>query len=103
MQHEHHELLLRLRAVENDRWILRAASSGRSEAVNPHGEPSTQGVEIGETGFVTVAFGYADTLTWGGRAYLVGPLAMAGSVVFLTVCLLSAKRWRGGGVPGPSG
>src|SRR5262249_24885287 len=28
MQHVHHELLLRLRAVENGRWIVRAASSG---------------------------------------------------------------------------
>ena len=27
-QHEHHALLFRLRAVENDRWLLRAASSG---------------------------------------------------------------------------
>ena len=28
IQHEHHALLFRLRAVENDRWLLRAATSG---------------------------------------------------------------------------
>src|SRR5262249_32313148 len=47
MQHAHHELLLRLRALENDRWILRAASSGRSEAIDPHGSPSQEGVAVG--------------------------------------------------------
>ena len=29
VQHVHHELLVRLRAVENDRWILRATTSGQ--------------------------------------------------------------------------
>src|SRR5262249_5749889 len=45
IQHVHHELLLRLRAVENDRWILRPTSSGRTEAVDPHGMPSEEGIE----------------------------------------------------------
>lgn len=40
IQHDNHELVLRLRAVENDRWILRSASSGRSEVIDPHGRPS---------------------------------------------------------------
>jgi apolipoprotein N-acyltransferase len=79
LQHRHHELLLRLRAVENDRWILRSASSGRSEAVNPHGEPSVQGVEIGETGFAIVAFAHSDSFPWGGQAHVLGPIAAAAS------------------------
>ena len=35
MQHVHHALLFRLRAVENDRWIIRASSSGRGEGDRP--------------------------------------------------------------------
>jgi apolipoprotein N-acyltransferase len=87
MQHVHHELLLRLRALENDRWIVRTASSGRSEVINPHGEPSAQGIEIGETGFAVVDFGYSDSLPLGGQAYLFGPVAAAGSALFLMIYL----------------
>jgi apolipoprotein N-acyltransferase len=32
IQHQHHELLVRLRALENDRWILRATSGQRKVA-----------------------------------------------------------------------
>jgi apolipoprotein N-acyltransferase len=82
-QHVHHELLLRLRAVENDRWVLRAASSGRSEAIDPHGRPSAEGVEIGVPGYVTVAYGHRDDVTPGSQAAFLGPLAAALAVVFL--------------------
>ena len=71
----HHELLLRLRAVENDRWILRAASSGRSEAVDPHGVPSKECQEIGKTGSVLVAYGERSGVPWGGQACILGPIA----------------------------
>jgi apolipoprotein N-acyltransferase len=85
MQHVHHELLLRLRAVENDRWILRAASSGRTETVNPHGQPSEEGVEIGDTGVVLVHFASADRLAWGSRTAFLGPAAAVGCALFAGV------------------
>ena len=59
-QHEHHERLLRLRAVEKNRWIVRSASSGRSETIDPHGYPSQEGVEIGKTDFAIVSYGHCD-------------------------------------------
>jgi apolipoprotein N-acyltransferase len=91
-QHIHHELLLRLRAVETDRWILRAASSGRSEAIDPRGRPSQRAVEIGEPGAVTVEFAYSRSLPWGARASILGRIAAAGSA--LTLLVLAARRIR---------
>ena len=93
IQHGHHELLLRIRAVENDRWILRAASSGRSEAVNPHGVPSAAGVAIGEVGFVTVDFAHRTGRPLGSYAHILGPVAAGGSVLVLVT----------GGVAAPGG
>jgi apolipoprotein N-acyltransferase len=89
VQHVHHELLLRLRAIENDRWILRAASSGRTEAIDPHGHPSSEGVDIGGPGTAVVAFGHRDTQPLGSRMWLVGPAA-AGAVPLL----LLVHLWR---------
>jgi apolipoprotein N-acyltransferase len=92
VQHAHHELLMRLRAVENDRWLVRTASSGRSEAIDPHGYPSEAGVEIGETGLATVAYGHRHGVTLGGQAQILGPVAAAASGVAWVVLLL--LRWR---------
>ncbi len=91
-QHTHHELLLRLRAVESDRWIVRAASSGRSEAVNPHGVPSAEGVAIGEVGFVTVGFAHRTGRPLGSYAHVLGPGAAGGTV--LLVLLAGWRGWR---------
>jgi apolipoprotein N-acyltransferase len=102
MQHSHHELLLRLRAVENARWILRAASSGRSEAVNPHGEPSEQGVPVSQTGCVTVAFADVDEVPWGAHGYLLGPMAATGTLLFAAICVARSMRARWIRNPGPS-
>jgi apolipoprotein N-acyltransferase len=92
VEHEHHELLLRLRAIENDRWILRAASSGRSEAIDPHGNPSEECVDIGGPGSAVVAFGHRDTQPLGSRMWLVGPAAAGALVLFVLAHLL--RRWR---------
>jgi apolipoprotein N-acyltransferase len=75
VQHEHHALLFRLRAVENDRWLLRASSSGRTEVITPRGMPSAEGVEIGGPGHVVVPFAHRDTWALGGRLAFMGPLA----------------------------
>ena len=93
-QHRHHELLLRLRAVENDRWILRAASSGRSEVVDPHGVPSKAGIEIGETGSTKIAFGYHHGTTPGGQMYLLGPGAAIATAVLCVLRMVAYLRRR---------
>jgi apolipoprotein N-acyltransferase len=74
-QHDHHELLCRIRAVENDRWLLRAASSGRSEVIDPHGVPSAGGVEVGERGFVVLPYGHGATTPPGAWLAVLGPTA----------------------------
>jgi apolipoprotein N-acyltransferase len=77
VQHLNHELLVRLRAVENDRWVLRPTTSGQTEAIDPHGFPSTESLGFGETGAVAVPFGYRDTFSLGSFAYWLGPIAAA--------------------------
>jgi apolipoprotein N-acyltransferase len=96
MQHVHHELLARLRAVENDRWFLRCVSSGRSESINPHGEPSAEGIEIGKTGTLTVEFAHKKSISLGGQLYFLGPAAAAGTVFFVLVHGVGLiRKWRG--------
>jgi apolipoprotein N-acyltransferase len=82
-QHEHHELLFRLRALENDRWLLRAASSGRTEVISPRGWPSQEGIEVGAVGHIVLPFGHRDSFALGGRLSFLGPVAIAGTVLFV--------------------
>jgi apolipoprotein N-acyltransferase len=81
VQHLHHELLLRLRAVENDRWVLRPTTSGRTEAIDPHGVPSSAGLGIGEVGSVAVAYANHTGISVGSRLHLLGPGAAVVAVI----------------------
>jgi apolipoprotein N-acyltransferase len=92
IQHVHHELLLRLRAVENDRWIVRATSSGRSEAIDPHGVPSSEQLDIGATGRLTVPYAHRSGVSLGGQAHVLGPVA--GVLTVLVVVVDLRHRWR---------
>lgn len=85
IQHVHHELLTRLRAVENDRWLLRAVSSGRSEVIDPHGKPSEEGIAIGEKGLITLPFAHRTTWALGTYMYIIGPVCAVLGLVFLLV------------------
>jgi apolipoprotein N-acyltransferase len=96
IQHIHHELLARLRAVENGRWLLRCASSGRSEVINPRGQPSAEGIEIGQTGSVVVPFAHVTSIPLGGQLYFMGPAAAAGTVLFVVVAGVGQIRKRCG-------
>jgi apolipoprotein N-acyltransferase len=97
VQHEHHALLFRLRAVENDRWLLRAASSGRTEVISPRGQPSKEGIEIGAVGHIVLPFDYRDSWAPGGRLAFLGPAAAAGTVLFVLLRGLGRVRaWRRG-------
>ena len=82
-QHVQHELLCRLRAVENDRWLLRATTSGRSEVIDPHGVPSAGGVEVGERGYVVLPYGHRTTTPPGSWTAALGPAAAAATVAYL--------------------
>jgi apolipoprotein N-acyltransferase len=83
VQHEHHALLFRLRTLENDRWLVRAASSGRSEVISPHGVPSREGIEVGKVGHLVLPFAHRDTWALGGRLWFLGPVAACGVALFL--------------------
>jgi apolipoprotein N-acyltransferase len=98
-QHEHHALLFRLRAMENDRWLLRTSSSGRTEAISPRGVPSAEGVEVGAVGQVVLPFAHRDTWALGGRLAFLGPAAAAGTALFLVVRGLGLIRRRGHAAP----
>ena len=94
VQHVNHEQILRLRAVENDRWIVRCASSGRSEVINPHGAPSQPGIEIGERGYVTLPFAHRNSFALGGQLYFLGPLCAAATLLFVVCRAACAIRQR---------
>lgn len=82
-QHLHHELLLRLRAVELKRWIVRAASSGRSESIDPFGRPSSAGVEIDQSGFAHVPYAHLHDITPAAYLDLLGPVCAVLSVLLI--------------------
>lgn len=104
IQHEHHELLARLRAVETDRWLLRATTSGRTEVIDPHGNPSREGIAIGETGYLVMGYGHRSGITWGSRAAILGPLSAGLTVVALLGLWVQARRRAKSTVTvGPSG
>lgn len=86
-QHAHHELLCRLRAIENDRWFLRATTSGRSEVIDPHGASSAVGIEFGKSGFVVLPYGHRSTTAPGSWTSALGPAAGIVTIAFLL--------WRG--------
>lgn len=95
IQHVHHGILVRLRAVENDRWVLRATTSGISEAIDPHGYASAESLKIGESGSVIVSFGSRDTFALGSQFYLLGPLAAIATglgVVFVLLKKLTSAH-----------
>ncbi|MFT3879535.1 MAG: nitrilase-related carbon-nitrogen hydrolase [Gemmatales bacterium] len=85
IQHVHHELLTRLRAVENDRWLLRAVSSGRSEVIDPHGHPSKEGIPIGEKGIFTLPFAHRTTFALGGQLFWIGPVLFGILIGFVLI------------------
>jgi apolipoprotein N-acyltransferase len=95
-QHEHHALLFRLRAVETDRWLVRASSSGRTEVVSPRGVPSREGIDVGEVGQIVLPFAHRSSWALGGRLALLGAVAAGGTAMFLVWRGLRWLRdWRG--------
>jgi apolipoprotein N-acyltransferase len=96
VQHEHHALLFRLRAVENDRWLVRASSSGRTEVISPRGVPSREGVEIDKVGSVVLPFAHRDSSALGGRLAFLGPVSAAGAALFLAWRIVARLRRRRG-------
>jgi apolipoprotein N-acyltransferase len=90
IQHVHHELIVRLRAVENDRWVLRATSSGRSEAIDPHGVPSREHLNVGTIGTVSVGYAHRTTFAPGSYSYVLGPVAACLTIILV----LQTFVWR---------
>ena len=92
IEHVHHELLTRLRAVENDRWLLRSVSSGRTEVIDPRGYASDRGIAIGEKGYIVLSFGHRHTVAWGTYLAPLGPVAMILTAGFLLYS--GVREWR---------
>jgi apolipoprotein N-acyltransferase len=92
IQHLHHELIVRLRAVENDRWVLRATSSGRSEAIDPHGVPSMDHLGIGTTGTIKVGYAHRVAFALGSYSYFLGPLAACLTILFVVQKFMWRRR-----------
>ncbi|MHB1425190.1 MAG: nitrilase-related carbon-nitrogen hydrolase [Gemmataceae bacterium] len=91
VQHVHHALLFRLRAVENDRWLLRASSSGRTEVIGPRGLPSQEGIDVGEVGHIVLPFAHRASWTPAYWLSFLGPGAAVATLVFL---LGRGKPWK---------
>ncbi len=94
LQHEHHGLLFRLRAIENDRWLLRASSSGRSEVISPSGVPSVGGVEVAQVGFIVLPYAHRHSWTPAWWLTILGPGAAVATTVFLFWRGIVWMRWR---------
>lgn len=92
IQHLNHELLLRLRAVEFERWAIRSASSGRSESIDPNGHSSPEGVEIGQKGYAVVPYAHVTTITLAAYAALLGPACAAISVLVWMTLIVKRRR-----------
>jgi apolipoprotein N-acyltransferase len=99
VEHEHHALLFRLRAVENDRWLLRACTSGRSEVISPHGVPSERGIGVGEVGYLVLPFAHRDSWTPAYWLSFLGPGAAVGTLVFGLWLGIARKRAQPRGQP----
>jgi apolipoprotein N-acyltransferase len=93
-QHDQHELLCRIRAVENDRWLLRATTSGRSEVIDPHGHASAGGIEVGRTGYIVLPYGHRTTLPLGSWSAPLGPAAACITVAYLLIRCFRRRRAR---------
>jgi len=93
---EQHLLLVRMRALENDRWILRAANDGITVSIDPSGRiaarlpPYTQVAGRVPYAFVaglTTYSRYGDWFTW------ICLLSSLGAVI-LVITIPSRKLWR---------
>src|SRR5262249_31987704 len=96
LQHVHHEVFRRLRAVEKDRWLVRATSSGRSETIDPHGRPSAEGLDFGVTGVLTVGYGHRHRPAPGSYLAFLGPAGAALTALLGAVRLLAPWLVRPG-------
>jgi apolipoprotein N-acyltransferase len=61
-----HLLLARMRAIENQRWILRATADGITTSINRAGQITPPPPSF-EPGAVTAGFSYSEELTWYAR------------------------------------
>ena len=92
LQHQHHGQLARLRAVECDRWLLRAVSSGRTEVINPAGHPSQAGLPFPTPGSLLLPFDHLTTRPPGIRLHWLGPASFATSFTLLLLMAIYSKR-----------
>lgn len=102
VQHLNHGQIVRLRPVETDRWILRAASSGRSETIDPYGCPSREGIDVGDRGHLFTPFAHRGGYPLGARAHVLGPIFAGLTLCAAVAFLIRAVRNRRSGEQDPA-
>jgi apolipoprotein N-acyltransferase len=84
---EQHLSLVRMRAVENRRWIVRATNNGITAVVDPHGSVTetlpeyqdlSQVVRYGRSNELTPYSRHGDWFAWGCLAAALAAVAMRG-------------------------
>ncbi|MGM5488105.1 MAG: apolipoprotein N-acyltransferase [Nanobdellota archaeon] len=91
LQHIQHSAMTSMRAVENGRFIARAASSGISQIIDPHGR-ELYSIRIGESGIVSGKVQAIDKNTFyttGG--HLLSKSMLVFSAMFLLYFLLPSR------------
>ncbi len=76
IQHLQHSAMAPARAIEHRRWVVRAASSGISQIINPYGEIK-QSLDVGLTGTISGKIDKRSPLTfYASFGYLLTPICL---------------------------
>ncbi len=91
-QHRQHSALFRIRACENGRWMLVAASSGVSQLIDPHGVVHTS-IEPLTVGELTGVLNRESHLTFYTRAgWMIPWIVLSLSIIFWIALLLPTRK-----------
>jgi len=87
-QHEQHSDMSSARAVESGLWVVRAASSGRSQIIDPLGK-TVKELPVGEKGVLTGrAFMRRGGTVYTSFGWIIIPLSLVVLAAVLVVCLV---------------
>jgi apolipoprotein N-acyltransferase len=91
LQHEQHSAMASMRAVENGRYLTRAASSGISMIIDPHGRRSDE-IGIGDSAVSVGQVQALDSMTFYSRAGYLFPWFCAVAVLSMLLCGFVGKK-----------
>ncbi|MGK7919761.1 MAG: apolipoprotein N-acyltransferase [Trichodesmium sp.] len=83
IQHLQHSAMAPARAIEHRRWVVRSASSGTSQIINPYGEIQ-QSLDVGLTGTISGKVEKRSPLTfYASFGYLLTPICLVLVISYL--------------------